>query len=223
MEQRALGQLRADVAVLLRVMQEIDDLLEGVLGLVLARDVVKRLAGLRLDVDLGVRLAERHGIAAHLLAHPAEHEGAEGVEDDQRQHPGEQELDDRAHLLRDDLREGHARVEQAVDDLVIRRDAVGHIVGSLAVVELLGRGEGDLCVVDLDGLDLSLFEHREELGVGDLLDAVALNLREEQRVEQHDHDQRNDIVDDQRLFRVFLFVHSLSFPGRRAPRLVMAP
>ena len=86
-KQRALGQLRADIAVFLRIMQEIDDLLERVLGLVLAGHVVKRLAGLRLDVDLGVGFAEAHRVSAHPLAHLAEHERAEAVENDQRQHP----------------------------------------------------------------------------------------------------------------------------------------
>ena len=55
-------------------MQKIDDLLECVLRLILARNVVKRLAGLRLDVDLGVGFAEAHRVSAHPLAHLAEHE-----------------------------------------------------------------------------------------------------------------------------------------------------
>ena len=206
-EQRALGQLRADVAVLLRIVQEIDDLLQRVLRLVLAGHVVKRLAGLRLDVDLGVGLAEGHGIAAHLLAHPAEHERAQGVEHDQRQHPGEQEADDRAHLLRHHLRKSHVRVDQALDDLVIRRHAVGRVIGNLAFLGLLRGLEGDLRVVDLHRLDLALVEHLQELGVGHLLDAVALNLREEQRVEQQHHHQRDDVIQDQRLAVVLFFVH----------------
>ena len=58
-EQGALGQRCADIRVFFRVMQEIDDLLEGLLGLVLAGDIGKGLAVFRLDVNFRVALAKR--------------------------------------------------------------------------------------------------------------------------------------------------------------------
>ena len=221
-EQRALGQLRADIAVFLRIMQEIDDLLERVLGLVLAGHVVKRLAGLRLDVDLGVGFAEAHGVSAHALAHLAEHERAEAVENDQRQHPRDQERDDRAHFLRHNLTKFHARRQQALNQLVIRRHAVGGVIGSLAILNLLDRGESDLRIVNLDRFNLSIFEHRKKFGIINLLDTVSLNLREKQRVEQHHHDERDDVIDDQRPVGVFLLVHSIILSGTNASRFMMA-
>ena len=51
-EQRALGQLRADGGVAVRVVQEVNDLGQSLLGLVLTGDVSEGLASLALGVDL---------------------------------------------------------------------------------------------------------------------------------------------------------------------------
>ena len=67
-QQRALGQFRADLGIALRVVEEIDDLGQRLLGLVLAGDVVKGDARLFLADDFGVGLAKAHGVlAAHAL------------------------------------------------------------------------------------------------------------------------------------------------------------
>ena len=58
-EQHALGDHRAERAVLVRVLEEVDDLLELVLGLVDARDVGERRARARVRlVALGARAAQ---------------------------------------------------------------------------------------------------------------------------------------------------------------------
>ena len=51
----------------------------------------------------------------------------------------DQERDDRAHFLRHNLTKFHARRQQALDQLVIRRHAVGGVIGSLAILNLLDR------------------------------------------------------------------------------------
>ena len=194
-------------------MQEIDDFLERVLRFVFARHVVKRLAGLRLDVNLGVGFAKAHGVSTHALAHLAEHERAERVENHQRQHPRDEERDNRAHLFRHNLAKFNARRQQTVNQLVVRRHAVGGVIRGFAILNLLDGREGDLRILNLNGLNLAFVEHREKLGIINLLDAVSFNLREKQRVEQHHHDERDDIIDDQRLVGVFLLVHSI-YPFR---------
>ena len=56
-QQRALGQLRADGGVLAGVVEEVDDLLQDLLGLVLTGHVRKGDAGGLLHVHLGVGFA----------------------------------------------------------------------------------------------------------------------------------------------------------------------
>ena len=63
-QQHALGHAPAEPAVLLRVLQELDDLPQLVLGLVDAGDVLEGDARVGLDVDLGLALADLHQPAA---------------------------------------------------------------------------------------------------------------------------------------------------------------
>ena len=73
-QQGALGQLGANLGVLLGVVEDVDDLLEGLLGLVLAGHIPEGDPGLFLHIDLGVGLAQvAHSADAALSAH-AEHE-----------------------------------------------------------------------------------------------------------------------------------------------------
>ena len=101
-QQRALRQLRADGCVLLRVMQEIDDLDERFLGLVLTGDVGKRDAGGLFHIDLGLALADAADAAAHALGHAAHEKAEQRVHDNDRQQPCDDEGHDGAGLL-DDL------------------------------------------------------------------------------------------------------------------------
>ena len=68
-QQCALRQLCTDGSVLVRVVQEVHDLSEGLLGFILTGDIGKGLAGLGLGVNLGVGFAEAHHVAAHVLHH----------------------------------------------------------------------------------------------------------------------------------------------------------
>ena len=81
-QQHALGDLAAEPLELLRVLQELDDLLQFALGLVDAGDVVERHAALLLGQHAGARLAEAHGAAAARL-HLAHEEHPDA---DQQQH-----------------------------------------------------------------------------------------------------------------------------------------
>ena len=71
-EQHAARDAAAELLELLRVAQEFDDLLQVLLGLVDAGDVLEGHAALRLGQKLGLRLAEAHrlaGAALHLPRH----------------------------------------------------------------------------------------------------------------------------------------------------------
>ena len=59
-EQHALGHVPAQPRIIHRVFQKIDDLLELVLGLIDARDIIEADLGIGLDVDLGLALADLH-------------------------------------------------------------------------------------------------------------------------------------------------------------------
>src|SRR5205814_316121 len=91
-EQYAFRHPGAEAAVLLRLLQELDHLLQLGLGLVDAGHVGERHPGLVLDIDLGAALADAHEAAAEPLR--ARHAPGEQVpdaeEDQRRQDPGEQ-------------------------------------------------------------------------------------------------------------------------------------
>ena len=68
-QQRTLGKLGTDGGILLGVVEKINDLLQRLLCLVLARHILEGDAGLLFHVDLGLTLAEapHHAVAAHAL------------------------------------------------------------------------------------------------------------------------------------------------------------
>src|SRR5205814_444232 len=66
-QQAALGDLAAEPLELLRILQEVDDLLELGLGLVDAGDVLEGDAAVLLGQQTRARLAEAHGAAGAAL------------------------------------------------------------------------------------------------------------------------------------------------------------
>ena len=80
-QQHALGNPAAEVRVLLRVLQELDDLLQLLFGLVDAGDVGEPHLHFVVGVDLRAAARERHD-AAFGAAHPAEEEAPDADEED---------------------------------------------------------------------------------------------------------------------------------------------
>lgn len=74
-------------------MQKIDNLCQGLLGLILASHILKGFAGFRLHVYFRVALAKGHGIAAHFLLKPVAHELPDSKDQQEWKNPGEQETD----------------------------------------------------------------------------------------------------------------------------------
>ena len=91
-QQGALGDLAAQTLELARILQEVDDLLQFVLGLVHAGDVLEGLAALVFGQQLGLGLAKAHGPArpALHLAHeedPHPDQQGDGQDAKEQAHP----------------------------------------------------------------------------------------------------------------------------------------
>ena len=68
-QQCTLRHISTDILVLAGIMQKIHQLHQCFLSLVLTCYIGKAFACLRFHIDLGIALAEAHGVAAHALAH----------------------------------------------------------------------------------------------------------------------------------------------------------
>ena len=204
-EQDALGHGRADLLILRRVVQIVDDLGQVLLGLVFTGDVGKLDALGGLDIDLCVRAAEpeHHGVRpAGLVRHALEHELAEGDKKHDRQQPCQQKRQKRRHLLDDLARELRAGVLQAVDQV-----GIVHRAGFVDLGVVFVREE-DLVVLHLHAADLFVLRHGHERAVVDLLDLPLAQPRHGEEVDEQQHEQRHGVVIQHRLFRAFYFIHA---------------
>jgi len=179
-QQGAPGELGADGGVFARVVEEVDDLLQGLLGLVLAGHVGKGDAGGLLHVYLGVGLAHAADAAdaAAALGHQIhqQHEGAH------HQHRGEDiaehKLQHRRDLRHIGVPELHAVGRQEVAQVhVVDADLHGEeryvvAVGPAVLVGVdiaLHRGDLQHAVGEEDLCHVALLHQLQELAVGDLV------------------------------------------------------
>src|SRR6185503_10271048 len=95
--QDALGDPSAEPRELLGVLEEGDDLLDLVLGLLDAGNVLERHAVLVIGQELGLRLAEAHGLAAARLE--LAHEQEEDADQQEHRQPPHQDLRPDARLV----------------------------------------------------------------------------------------------------------------------------
>ena len=94
-QQDALGDFGAERLVALGVLEEVDDFLQLVLGLVAAGHVVEADAGVLVGHELGLALADaHHGLAGH--AHPPREEVPDGAEENDGEDPGPQQRREQA-------------------------------------------------------------------------------------------------------------------------------
>ena len=210
-QQRALGQLSADGGVFLGVMEEVDDLLQGFLGLVLTSHVTEGDAGLLFHVDFGVGLAHVANAAAHAAAEHSEHQHHAAHHDGHGQYVGEQELGHGAVLLVGGVVSHtvllqHQRKVGVADGGCVQ---VGHIglsrvhAGVFGVVLrqpflLIGlfQHKGIAVVLELDLFHLVLFYQLDEIAEFHLYAAVE-GHGGKQPVEARQQNQRpHDDVDD---------------------------
>jgi hypothetical protein len=186
-EQDALGDAAAQLGELLRVLEEGDDLLELVLGLVDAGHVGEGDLVVVLGHQLGLRLAEAHGLPAARLQLAHEEEEEEEEEDEgqvlhEDRHP-ERVL---VGLLVEDL---HALLLEPVED---RPGGVERADG----VEVAAVPQVTVVVRVLDGHvpDVSRLDLGDEVGEGELLLLPA--VLGEELVEGHEHEDEDDPQQD---------------------------
>ena len=197
-QQHALGQLGADGGVLLRLVEEVHHLHQGLLGLVLAGHVGKGDAGGGLlHVDLGVGLAEGHGIA-HAPGQAAiffiiQRESSSPQEDKDKdgQNPAHQDREDGVGLGGDfsgklDVLVFPQLTEQPLS--VVGPDT--RLVDGLAAALIRGQ-EHDLPVGLVQGHlgHLARVHHVQELAVGHLVHLPLQHGGEQEHIEEHQHDQ----------------------------------
>ncbi len=182
------GMRAAELLELLRIAQELDDLLQIFLRLVDAGDVVEGHAAVALGQKLRLGLAEAHGAAAARL-HLAHEEDPHG---DQEQHgePGDQHAEQRGHVLLRRLGgDLHALLVQLVDQVgVVRR--IGLEIPAVGVMP------GDLVAGDGHVLDVAALDLGQHLREADLI-AADLNAGRLEQVEQSNQEKGDKHPDDE--------------------------
>ena len=182
-EQHAARNASAKALELLRVAQELHDLLQVFLGLVDAGDVLERHAAMRFSQQLGLRFAEAHGLSARALHLPGQ-EYPRGDEDDQR-HPVDQQRQEPGQVLLQRLRrEVHALLGELADEARV----IGRVGGELAAI---GQRAVDLRSLDDDVRHPARIHLAEELAVVHLVGRAALPGILEQRHER-EHEKEDD-------------------------------
>ena len=165
-------------------MEIVDDLLQVLLGLILAGHVgkVDALGGLHIDLGVGFPRAEHHGAGAsgpvrQLLGHQL----ADGDEDDDGQDPRQHKAQQGRCLLHDVPGELRSGVIQPLGQV-----RVVHGPGFIDLAAVLV-GEDDLVVLHLHLADLLVFGHGHEGAVVHLLHRVPGHQGHQQKVDQQQH------------------------------------
>ena len=100
-KQSSFRKYSANLRILLGIMQEIDNFLQRLLGLVLAGHIGKCLACLRFRVNFRIGLSKCHCVAsAHPFHHCTAHQLAKSNKNNQRKNPGNQKIQKRGCLGR---------------------------------------------------------------------------------------------------------------------------
>jgi hypothetical protein len=170
--------------VLLGLLQELDDLLQLVLGFVDAGDVVERGLRILLHVNLGLALADRHQAAEALLfGHAADEEHPDQKKEQGRQDPG-QEVAEKGAL------DFSAEFHVVLGKLVRKRRINPGGDEEVAAIQRLFELALDVILADRDLVDLAVLEKLLELAVRKRFDLPAFDppvLDEEDRENREDH------------------------------------
>ena len=195
-QQRALGQLRADAGILVRVLQKIHNLLQGVLRFLLAGHVRKGHAGFLVRHDFRVGLPKAHGVhaAAQALAHLPAQQRSESPEDQHRQHPAQYEGQQRVVLGRNLRREGHSRLFQPLPQPVIRKN--GGLEQLILPVVVLRDKENLVLLLRQGNLaHLSRVHPLQKLAVGNDGHLAGHHRRKNKGVQQQQHGHRDHHIE----------------------------
>ena len=211
-EQGAARQPRTDVLVALRVLKEVDDLLERLLGLLLSRDVLERDAHVFRSHDARAALAEaaahaaaeaagtevhRRAIVAHGLLHAAVQPPANEGKDEQGQNERHEVVGPDARIVigNDDFKRCTSVNDTVGEARVVRHD--GTLIGNVVLAALERVERRIIAIGVLDRFDLLLLEVIDELAIAHIVDLNLLrHVREQQGVEHKVHDEGYKHVED---------------------------
>ena len=164
----SLGELRADLYVALRVVKKIHDLHQRLLGLILTGNVLKRHAGVALNILLRIGLPDTHHSAtsAH-LAHNQQHQAPEKKK---RKYIIQKNRNQESGGIRDLTIHNDPGLQCPVrhDIIVFCLTGVETIRGLLVIYLRLLLCDVDLITGKLNSGDLSVLQKLNKFRVGDL-------------------------------------------------------
>ena len=185
-EQHAARDAPAELLELLRIAQEFDDLLQVLLGLVDARDVLESDAPLRLGQKLGLRLAEAHRLAGAAL-HLPRHIDPQAEEQQHRQHAGNDRQQPVVAVRRRLGRDRHVLLVQHLDEagiarrIGLERPPVLHVAGNLRA--------GDRDVANVAGVGVGQQLAERDFARRGLLAGALEQGHQRQHEQEDDHPQ----------------------------------
>jgi len=189
-QQHAAGNPSAQPLIFAGVAQEFDDLLQVLLGLVDAGDVLEGHAAVGLGEHLGARLAEAHRLAGAALHLPRQ-ENPDANQGDERQPRDEQRHEPR-HVVA-------GRLGSDLDLAVIQARNQGRVVRRIGLeARAVGEGAVDLRSLDHDVANMALIDLGQQLREGDVLRGRALTRileeREQRQQQQNDNDPEGEVA-----------------------------
>ena len=202
-------QLGANLLVALRLLQKVDDLLEGLLGLFLAGDVLKghahvlggdhARAGLTQSAAAKTAAAKVHrrAVIAHSLLHAAVEPPTDEEENRHGKNEREQVVGHQTRVfIGNDRLQRSARLKHAIGKARIVRHT-GRLIGDVLVLALLGVINRVIVRVVLDLVDTLLierFDKRRVIGLRNLLRVT--DVREQNGREHEVDDEGDEHVED---------------------------
>ena len=185
-EQRTLRQAGTQRCILPRIVQEVDEFLECLLGLVLPGDIGEARLHVTLSIDFCTGVPQREKAAVGALHHLIGTRTPDPIEDQTRQDPPKEEVDNGGILLWQLLSENDVsalgrtlRLEQTLDKLWIV-----DLCGTEILVALLsGHFIIDAAFLDVDTLNRAFINSRDKGIVVSILHRLFSNVGEKETVE----------------------------------------
>ena len=212
-------QLGADLLVALRLLQKVDDLLERLLSLFLAGDVLKGHAHILGGDNASARLTQsaaakataakvhRRAVITHSLLHTAVEPPTDKEEDGHGKDKREQVVGHQTRvLIGNDRLQGRTGFKHAVGKTRIIRHA-GRLVGDILVLALFGVINGVIVGIVFDLIDALLierFDKRRVIGLRNLLRVTDVG---EQNGREHEVDDEGDEHVEDHIPSTFVVIH----------------
>ena len=214
-QQSAFGKPGADGRILVRMLQEVHDFLQSILGFLLAGYILEGDAGLLLGNDFRIGFTKAHGVdaAAHMFGHLAHQHLPQQREQRDRENPADDETEKGA-VLRGDLRaERDACCFQPFTQAAVREERCFIDAFDSAAVP----GQKDqltVVLIELNFRDLTCVHHSQKVAVAYRLNLPLKKGGKDERVQQHDDCAGDENIVDERLTASLVIVKHGNAPFR---------